>query len=213
MDDGLKQRLVGAVVLVAIAVLFLPSLFDRDSRRTVDLNSQIPPGPPVVTELLEVADPEQPDGVPAAKPLAENYPHEAAAVAESSSSEEGQTTTDSSVAAAESETPAGMKPTAQAGTSTTPEDGSAAPELNAEGVADGWSVQVASFQSSERAESMRQRLQSEGYKSYIREATSSGSTVHRVFVGPKLNKAAAQAEKRSIDEQFDTRALIVEFKP
>ena len=45
MDNGLKQRLVGALVLTAIAVIFLPSLFTREERVVVDTTSLIPPAP------------------------------------------------------------------------------------------------------------------------------------------------------------------------
>ena len=44
-DDGLKQRLIGAVVLLAIAVIFLPVLFDRKRLEPIDTTTQIPPEP------------------------------------------------------------------------------------------------------------------------------------------------------------------------
>ncbi len=53
MDDGLKQRLVGALVLTALAVIFLPTLFHREQQENVDQTSQIPVKPrfePVVIE-------------------------------------------------------------------------------------------------------------------------------------------------------------------
>lgn len=63
MDDGLKQRLIGAVVLLALGVIFLPVLFERDPMQPVDRDSQIPPAPEIVivdlpvTEEIEVVDP------------------------------------------------------------------------------------------------------------------------------------------------------------
>ncbi|MCW8193261.1 SPOR domain-containing protein [Proteobacteria bacterium 005FR1] len=201
MDDGLKQRLVGAIVLVAIAVIFLPTLLDREARRTVDLTSQIPPEPTIVAQVVEVAEPVPPEDIPAAKALAENYPHEAV---------EPQPATDDLA----SEGPA-VEPSASAVRPDAPplSDSIEAPTLNAEGVPDGWSLQVASFQSADRAEAMREKLLAEGFKGYIRSAKTSQGTVHRVFVGPKINRAAAEAEKRSIDQRFKTDALVVEFKP
>lgn len=214
MDDGLKQRLVGAIVLVAIAVLFLPSLFERDSRLTVDLSSEIPREPPVTTRMLEVQEPERPKDIPPAKPLAENYPHQEApdASAEPDGSEQAQAleTADTEVETQQnsesSESPPEPDPQQEQSATT-------APELNAEGVPNAWSLQVGSFGSGERALALQQRLQDAGYKSYIREGIGTQGIVYRVFVGPKINKATAQAEKQTIDEQFNTSALIVEFKP
>lgn len=176
MNDGLKQRLVGAVVLVAIGVLFLPSLLNRDGRRSVDVSSQLMQPPPAV-EFLELPEPSPPENIPPAKPLEENY--------------------------------AQQEPAAPAPPEPSPEP----PQLNAEGVPDAWSLQVSSFQSEERANAFLQRLQGEGFKAYIHEATPGDTTVYRVMVGPKINRAAAEAEKRSIDEKFQVNTLVVQFKP
>lgn len=61
LDDGLKQRLVGAIALLALAVIFLPVLFDREPIVPVDRDSQIPPPPEIVT--VEVAEPVQPETI------------------------------------------------------------------------------------------------------------------------------------------------------
>lgn len=61
LDDGLKQRLVGAIALLALAVIFLPVLFDRDPIVPVDQTTQIPPPPDIVT--VEVAEPVPPENV------------------------------------------------------------------------------------------------------------------------------------------------------
>ncbi|PCK09688.1 MAG: succinate dehydrogenase [Alteromonadaceae bacterium] len=42
MDDGLKQRLIGALVLLALAVIFIPMLFDNEGIEPVDRTTQIP---------------------------------------------------------------------------------------------------------------------------------------------------------------------------
>ncbi|MFL0808873.1 MAG: SPOR domain-containing protein [Agarilytica sp.] len=45
MDDGLKQRLIGAFVLFALGVIFIPVIFDRDRIEPVDKRTQIPSAP------------------------------------------------------------------------------------------------------------------------------------------------------------------------
>lgn len=204
MNDGLKQRLVGAIVLVAIAVLFLPSLFSRDAQRTVDLTSQIPPQPAEVAELLEVPEPRRPDNIPPAKALEENYPHEAAAPS--------ITPPDAARAG-----PAAANDAATSVAAASPKaeeaPDSKQPVLNEQGVPDAWSLQVASFTSADRAEAMEKRLREAGYKSYVRKAQSGETTVHRVFVGPKIDRQALEAEKRQIDKRFGINSLVVEFKP
>lgn len=55
MDDGLKQRLVGAIVLVALAVIFIPMIFNDAKLGPEDIRVAIPPRPEV--PLLEIKKP------------------------------------------------------------------------------------------------------------------------------------------------------------
>ena len=53
MEQALKQRLIGAVVLLAIAVIFLPVLFDRKHLEPIDTRTQIPPEPQIKQVVIE----------------------------------------------------------------------------------------------------------------------------------------------------------------
>jgi len=55
MNQALKQRLVGAVVLVALGVIFLPSLFNGGRPEQAELLKEMPPAPEVA--VLEFQEP------------------------------------------------------------------------------------------------------------------------------------------------------------
>lgn len=75
MDDGLKQRLVGAIVLLALAVIFLPVVFDREPMEPIDPQSQIPPPPEInVVEIPEPEAPESAEEPPVLEEVAEPEP-------------------------------------------------------------------------------------------------------------------------------------------
>ena len=57
MDDGLKQRIIGAIVLLALAVIFIPVIFDRERIEPVDKRTQIPIAPHV--ETVEISAPKK----------------------------------------------------------------------------------------------------------------------------------------------------------
>lgn len=57
MDDGLKQRLIGAFVLLAIAVIFIPVMFDRERMAPVDTRTQIPAAPHIEPLVIETPTP------------------------------------------------------------------------------------------------------------------------------------------------------------
>lgn len=81
MDDGLKQRLLGALVLLALAIIFIPVLFDRERMEPVDTTSQIPRISMV--EMAEVPDPKQPDwSKPVEDPMRQFIPDEQAVVSD-----------------------------------------------------------------------------------------------------------------------------------
>ena len=68
VDDGLKQRIIGAFVLIALVMLFVPALFDRDRIQPLDEKSLIPPVPELVSQpfpepTAEVAEIEEEEEV------------------------------------------------------------------------------------------------------------------------------------------------------
>ena len=81
MDKRFKQRLAGAVVLVALGVIFIPMLLSGPVQQTrVDIELDIPPEPttPAVPELPDVSMPEsepepQPDPEPQAEPVGDVF--------------------------------------------------------------------------------------------------------------------------------------------
>lgn len=70
MNDGFKQRLVGAVVLISVAVILWPVIFTDTRSPSLDRRSQIPATPQF--EKYQVAEPERVTGLdPIAKPQLE----------------------------------------------------------------------------------------------------------------------------------------------
>lgn len=58
MDDGIKQRLIGAVVLVALMIIFVPMFFGDDDMEPVDILIDIPEKPPAPE--LDIVQPIKP---------------------------------------------------------------------------------------------------------------------------------------------------------
>lgn len=63
MNTGLRQRVVGALVLVALGVVFLPALLDLGGSYQVDTTSRIPPAP--IIEPVQIARASNPSDIPA----------------------------------------------------------------------------------------------------------------------------------------------------
>ena len=57
MNDILKQRLVGALVLIALGVVFWPVIFVQSERPALDRSSQVPPMPGMEKTVIETPQP------------------------------------------------------------------------------------------------------------------------------------------------------------
>lgn len=203
VDRRLLQRIVGALVLVALAVIFVPMLFNRD-----DADQQIAVDAPAMPEtpaapIIET----QPVEVP--EPAVEAIPEDYEIIEEDSVAE-------SSIPANPIDpVPAEAQPAPEA-----PEQAvTAAPPLMPENAEEhrldtanlpvSWSVQLASLSSRENAEKLQKTLRSQGYNAYIRTADG----MNRVFVGPLVERAEANRLRDQLQRQHKLDGFVVRFKP
>ncbi len=75
----------------------------------------------------------------------------------------------------------------------------------------GWVVQAGIFSKSENAESIAKVLRSNGHKPKLSEARTSFGTATRVWIGPFKNKAEAQALSKKIEQQTGNGGYVAEF--
>ena len=193
MNDGLKQRVVGAIVLVVLAVIFLPMAFNFSGERHIDRTSRIPERP--VVEPVNVPEPVRPDEIKYPKPADKLYQFD-------------KSRTELAAQAQQQESAAGEKPATEPKTQPEPQPG---PALSKQGLPEGWVIQVGSFRESDKADKLEQSLLAEGYKAYTREARRQG--FYRVYVGPNVDKKHALAAQRKIDDKYRVKSLLLKFEP
>lgn len=179
MHDGLKQRLIGAIVLLALAVIFVPVIFDRGQVKPVDRTSRIPDAP-VITPVT-VPEPEVTIAIDPAPPVDDIFQPEEVV----------------------------QEPVQAPATEPVVEQ----PGLDAQGLPNAWTLQVASYRSAERAAEMEKLLREQGYSAYTRVIRSDQGEMTRLFVGPKLDKSTLLKEQKEIEEQFKVSTMVLQFKP
>jgi DedD protein len=209
MEQQLKERLVGAAVLVTLAVILIPLLLDGpdsgESARTepalssadngagrivveIKRNADAPAGPPNQTRP---GPPKQSrPGPPSAEATPSTTSGPAAAV--SAPARRVEAAGPAQTAPAVTAEPAPAKPSRPAGSGTQPAAQSS-PAKGAPTVADGWAVQVGSFGSRDNAEKLRGQLSADGFPVFLMRVESGGRTFHRVRVGPYADRADAEA--------------------
>lgn len=197
MNEKLKQRLVGAVVLVSLAVIFIPMLLDGGERSRMPMfGSNIPDKPDYHFEPLEIPlhpvttvaeDRPQLIDKPEPVPSKETKPQEQPKTAEVKSPDNTQ---------ANGET-----------TAPKPKPASPAQSENREQVA--WVVQVGSFSQSNNALSLRDKLRSNGFTAFVEKLKSDGETIYRVRIGPELKKENAEKQLQRLRREMDMKGIVM----
>ncbi|MBX9914264.1 MAG: SPOR domain-containing protein [Pseudomonadaceae bacterium] len=197
LDSGLKQRIVGALVLLALMVIFIPMLLSRQDdlqRVVVDAPAmpQTPSMPQVELESISV-------------PQAQQLPEEPVPM------------TDTELAAAAPAVTAPVKPLKPTAGVTPavavkpPVAEVVAPvsRLDANSLPISWSIQLASLSSRSGAESLQNTLRAAGYNAYVRNVEG----MNRVFVGPVIERAEADRLRDQLTRQQKLNGFVVRFQP
>ena len=75
-----------------------------------------------------------------------------------------------------------------------------------------FSVQAASFKIVDNANNLRDKLRAAGYEAFLSSVKNKeGAIIHRVAVGPLLDKKDAEQMRISIDKEFSLEAQIMEL--
>ena len=75
-----------------------------------------------------------------------------------------------------------------------------------------FSVQAASFKIVDNANNLRDKLRAAGYEAFISSVKNKeGAKIHRVAVGPLLDKKDAEQMRISIDNEFSLEAQVMEL--
>lgn len=237
MDKVLKQRLIGATILIALAVIFLPMLLvgpDEDMPSdSVDFD--VPPVPEQAREVRRI--PLDPEAARVRQPgLSENIetPPDTADLAADNESAEIPDITRPLGEPADQAPPQTQPPTQQpdeivlrpevrsepaADTAepggeaeiaeSTPQAPTPSNEVEASSPGGSWVVQVASFGSSESAARVRQRLEALGHQVIEDSITLGGNDLIRLKTGPYATQAAASRARAQITATVEGVAPLV----
>lgn len=223
--DGLKQRIIGALVLVSLAVIFVPMLFDEPHTERTSTTISIPEEPPFPeVEAPEVEPPLEQSAVNTSESEAPDYrileeAPQAGSDPSSGDAPAGDAVAPEDAGAEPEPVPTGstQEPTepepAQTDTAgTTPaaadepsEPATAEYQRSLEGA---WVVQLGSFGNADNARRLRDRVREKGYGSHLQEVTQGGTTFTRVFSGPFATESEAQSAKRALDDAFGLNSLV-----
>ena len=226
MEPVVKQRLIGAIVLVALGVIFIPMLLDQETDPRLDVSMQIPERPvyepltqldniepPVITippvdrqSLPEVSDAAKQKlrdltgrDVPAeSEPVVDPAP----VVAE--------TVQPAQPAVAETDSKEQAEATA-AKPVTTPQPAAPQPAAPQPAQNNQFIVQLGSFTQQDNAQRMVDTLKQKDYQAFLESVTGEAGTVHRVRVGPFSDRTVAETVKARLEQREKRQSIVLSY--
>jgi DedD protein len=194
MNRQLKERIVGAIVIVALGIIVIPWLLDGPSQ-----------SPREVEQAIEL---------PAVEPSGRTYtiPLDPAGgppvqVDSGDASQVLPTRPGGAIRRPATESPAAPAPQPQAQPEQPPPRPAPQPDESTRQVETqpapqpvpqpavpegGWTVQVGSFSRSDNAQALQRRLAGEGFEAFVSRVATDAGTMHRVRVGPVPERDAAE---------------------
>jgi DedD protein len=181
-----KHRIVGAIVLVALVVIFVPMILsgrepppELKGAREAPPRAEITESRMVVTPIADGAEPKESSEAAQVTPPAESKP------------------------APEAEP---VAPVEKPAVAKKPEPAPA--KAAAVKIEDGWMVQVGTFSNTENAARLRDRLKSLGHSVHADSVTVGGKKAMRLRVGPFADRARADRAQAQIRKETGVAGVV-----
>ncbi|MFW3614425.1 SPOR domain-containing protein [Billgrantia antri] len=230
MKYGMRERISGAIILIALAVIFVPMLFDEPAPRDERPQPVLTIEQPVPVERRNVPDPQPPASLgqiqsPEANP-ARVEPQPPMADVEPEPDDAARIDADPAVALQE-ETGNDAEPSAEAPRedpiaelaqaaserqeSRQPEASGAERQESSVSASPGgeWAVQVGSFGEPGNAERLQAQLQEQGFPVYSRRRDNNMTTV---YVGPFDSSESGERAMSAVKERVNLQGLLVRVR-
>ncbi|MDP5040492.1 MAG: SPOR domain-containing protein [Paraglaciecola sp.] len=179
MSSALQNRLVGTVILVAIAVIFLPDLLDGKKESKQDLFVELPTKPSIKKVLAPESFDTQKVQLSASRQIE---------IINESAVDEPE------VSSSPVEIQQQVSPKEAENTGLSDEPSSLAKETVVDNeqpkslASAGWVVQLGSFRHQKNVRELLTKLEQSGYRAFSRPVQTSSGLLTKVFVGPELQK-------------------------
>lgn len=212
MASKFRNRLVGAVVLVAVGVIFLPTLFDGDKKYNEDQFASIPlvPKPGDEQDIESIAPIEQ--------TTTPSTPSEGASEAMISEAVTGVEQPQVSTPEVSEPQVAPSTPVVEPPKVVNPpvEPPTTPPSAVSETTApkgEAWVVQLGALKNAAKVEEIIAKMHLSGYPVYTVPARPVSGKVTRIYIGPNASKAELQAMLPRLKELTGLQGEVRAYKP
>lgn len=206
MSTALQNRLVGTIILVALAVIFLPDILDGKKQTNKDLFVEIPQRPVMrtVENPPEFPEREVEEAATRKVELVDEPPldDDSAPVAGASTND-----TEEDTASTEQPPPLEAKSVDRSLQQQTVVENDDAALLESAG----WVVQLGVFRHQKNVRDLLDKLRAAGYRAFSRQIQTSSGELTKVFIGPDLQKENLEAAMPHLKELTNLQGRVTPF--
>jgi len=202
VNDQLKQRLVGAIVLVSLAVIFIPMILPGGGLSDAVKGRKVPPEPDYRFPQAKPTPKVPAISPPVIVPMSESEVKSSISEKKADKPATQNTTNnkdDSTNASIE-------KPVASTAGKTIDKKVDTRP-----GQVTAWIVQVGSFTSAPNAKALQDRLRKMGYASFVEAVKTNEGMNYRVRVGPELTRTLADKLQKHLEEKAKLKGVVQSY--
>jgi len=204
---NIKQRVIGAIVLVSLGVIFIPMLLN--SERSLD------DGMPVFGSNIPIKP-----NTPSKKSVVSEAPTSSAIIIKSQADFDSRVIIDehssSEKTKLKSKTVASFASVDKKNTSKTVNENTASKKIItaktspvAKKPAKAWAIQVGSFSDRKNAFSLRNKLRNKKFTAFVESVKTSNGHVYRVRVGPEIKREVAEKLQKKLVAELKIKGLVI----
>ncbi|MFA5626602.1 MAG: SPOR domain-containing protein [Thiohalomonadaceae bacterium] len=196
MNEQLKKRLVGVVVLTALAVVLVSIMLEGERSNDIPISgSNVPEMPAKAVPTIDIPLQIPPPIAEKSKVAEKKMPAEVEEAATPVQTAPPGPVVEPIIAAENKQPPATAAVVAEP---VKPVDVQQISQKSA--AAESWAVQIGSFSTKANANRLRDSLRAKGYPAYVEQVSLSGGLSYRVRVGPMLSRSDAEAAQAKLAE-------------
>lgn len=188
MASQLQNRIVGSIILIALAVIILPELLDGKQVKQQQELAAIPMQPDAdVVEKTVILPDDEPAGTPIDVEAMQPLPEPVELTADDAP--------EVSAEATETVTASPAEPVTSSLTEA------------------GYVIQLGAFSNADSVKTLIEQLQAQGFAAYSEEVQVNGKTLVRLLVGPALSETELEAQLPDLQKLTGLSGRVVSYEP
>lgn len=199
MSTPFQNRLVGTIIVAAVAIIFLPDLLDGEKKSYQEEFDKIPPAPNVAIDLNNVEFPEEKIAVLKQDKIEDEKAIDDASHSNDDSDSSNQTT----------------KVNTLEKSALIVDENKIEPARIPEKIItkNAWVIQLGSFRHKKNVDELVGKLKANGYSAFTKPIKTKNGTLTKVFVGPDLVKISLEKKIPALKKLTNVEGKIARFYP